>query len=308
MRIAQARLPRLAGVVVMAFAPYERRPLPGAVDLFRGVAIQLAYRWSNRQVLAEACDRAVLMWSVAHGGGHRQPLRPEVLGVLTAISVGTALLMIGNALLFVPVGVVLRAAGVTPQVVVDVVAAAVGVRLLLIVWRALRAYQNDTALMSLLPSPSVTRWRIDYLAAVPAGQGHGGRLLEEFLGHADDHDVEVVLHCPARNVAFYRHHGFHLVNVGCTGDQRLMLRDARSTGYQRRPVQDVAERSRARYPAPKAALSGSESKGAILTEGTDNVAAAPLQRCQARCRRHADSEQPQSSARSGSGPAMIGWA
>lgn len=47
MRISPARLFKLLGVIVIAFAQYEARPLLGAVEPFRGIAMQLAYRWES---------------------------------------------------------------------------------------------------------------------------------------------------------------------------------------------------------------------------------------------------------------------
>jgi hypothetical protein len=53
MRLSPVWLPSLLGTLVMAFAPYEVRPLLGAAQLFPGKAIQLAYRWASSAVREE---------------------------------------------------------------------------------------------------------------------------------------------------------------------------------------------------------------------------------------------------------------
>jgi hypothetical protein len=230
----------------MAFAPYEVRPLLGAVALLRGITIQLAYRWSTGQVVADPSDRAVLLWSAASREGWRGSIHRQLLGVVAATSAGMALAIVGNAILLPPMGLMLWAAGADAKVVIGAGLAVVGAPLLATGWRALRAYQSDTALTHRLPSPSTTRWRIDYLAAVPARSGHGGRLLKEFLGRADESDVEVVLHCESRNVAFYRRHGFHLVDAEVLARQHLMLRPARSVRLRVRHDGELVHHSRTR--------------------------------------------------------------
>jgi hypothetical protein len=226
MRITAGRVPRLLGVMVIAFAPYEERPLLGAVGLFRGLAIQLSYRWAAGQVLADECNRAVLLWSVAFGS--RRPIYRQLLGVLAGTSVGIALVVISNGLLLLPVGLILVAAGVGLRLVIDIGLGVVGARLLGTSWRAFLAYRNELRLTARLPAPTTLRWRIDYLASVPPRSGYGGCLLDEFLEHADECGAEAVLHCEMRTVAFYRHHGFRVVAGGCRDGQNLMLRRARS--------------------------------------------------------------------------------
>jgi len=245
-RIAPRRLPRLLSVVVTAFAPNEIRPLLGAVGLFRGIAIQLAYRWPTRQVLEDRCDRAVLLWSVEFRAGWSRSLHRELLGVLAATSVGIVLFIASSAILLLPLAMALWAAGMTASRVGDVEFSVAGTLLAMTFWRAFRAYLNDEALMSRLPSPSTTRWRIDYLAAVPARNGHGGRLLDEFLDYTDEHGAEVVLNCDSLTLSFYRHHGFHLVGGDCPGGQSLMLRRGRSIRRPMRQERDLAHHARTR--------------------------------------------------------------
>ena len=69
MGVSPTRLPRLLVVVVMAFAPFEARPLLGAAELFPGMAMQLAYGWATGRVIADPSDKAVLLWSVASRRG-----------------------------------------------------------------------------------------------------------------------------------------------------------------------------------------------------------------------------------------------
>jgi hypothetical protein len=244
MDISPARLPRLLGDLVIAFAAYEPRPLLGAVELLPGMAIRLVHRWVTGRVTATPNGRAVLLWSVAFGEGRRRPYHRELLGVLAAIVMGIALVTFNCTILLLPLAVVLGAIGVTTSVIADVVLVVVGARLLMICWRAFSSYRGKLAVTGRLPAPSILRWRIDFLAAVPSRAGNGGSLLDAFLKRADECGAEVVLHCDGRNVAFYRHHGFHLVAAEPSDGQRLMLRKAQqvrgrlsksgtTTGYPR---------------------------------------------------------------------------
>jgi ribosomal protein S18 acetylase RimI-like enzyme len=213
----------------MAFVPYEPRPLVGAVKLFRGTAIQLSYRWAAGQLMNDPKGRAVLLWSVPSGARTSRSLCRQLFGALTATTVGIAMVLVCNGALLVPLVIALIVIGVaaTPVVVVGLCIA--GASLVMTSWRGILAYQNERRLTARLPRPSALRWRIDCLAAVPARSGHGGHLLDAFLDHADACDAEVVLHCIAGNVAFYRRHGFHVAAGDCPGGQQLMLRRARST-------------------------------------------------------------------------------
>jgi hypothetical protein len=223
MEISPTRLPRLLGILVVAFAPYEPRPLLGAVELFPGMAIRLVHRWVTGRLVADSHRRAVLLWSEV--GVQRLRFR-ELVGVLAAASTGIAVVIFNCTILLLPLGVVLVALGAATSVIVDVVLVVIGVRLLTISWRTFRSYRAKLALTARLPSPSSLRWRIDFLAAVPSREGFGSRLLDEFVCRADECGAEIVLHCDGRNVSFYRHFGFHLVAVESPGGQRLMLRRA----------------------------------------------------------------------------------
>ena len=189
---------------MIAFAQYEDRPLLGAVELFRGLSMQVAYRWATGRIMAAADDRAVLLWSVAFHSKERQSLILELLGASTATLVGLVLVAITSAILLLPLWLVVVFTGEHGGLIVKIGLAIVIARWLVTTWRAIHAYRDELALTARLPDPKVPRWRIDFLGAVPARRGFGGQLLGAFLARADDSMTEVVLHCEKRNVAFYR--------------------------------------------------------------------------------------------------------
>jgi len=234
MRIAVSRLPRQLGVLVVAFAQHEDRPLLGAVELSRGLSMQFAYRWATGRIVAAGDDRAVLLWSVAFRSRERQTLMVEALGASVATLVGLALVAATSAILLLPLGLVVVITGEHGLLIVKVGLAIVIARWLMTTWRAIGAYRGELALTDRLPDPTVPRWRIDFLGAVPARRGYGGQLLGAFLSEADDSMTEVVLHCEKRNVAFYRHFGFREADVARPGAQRVMVRRLRSSKPGRR--------------------------------------------------------------------------
>jgi hypothetical protein len=229
-KVSPGRLPRLLLVAVLAFAPYEARPLLSAAELFRGMAIQFSYRCGAGRIMAQDADRAVLLWSVC---GERREARREGLGVAAAVVTGIVLFVASNTLLIWTVTAALRSFGASPGAVANTQFAIVTVRLAVTFWRAVYAYRHDARLASAIPAQAGPRWALDLLAASPEGSGYGRDLVQRFLNRADQADAEVVLHCDARNVAFYRHHGFALVNEGATGDQLLMLRPSASAQRER---------------------------------------------------------------------------
>ena len=188
------RLPRQLGVLVIAFAQYEDRPLLGAVELFRGLSMQVAYRWATGRIMAAADDRAVLLWSVAFHSKERQSLILELLGASTATLVGLVLVAITSAILLIPLWLVVLFTGEHGGLIVKIGLAIVIGRWLVTTWRAIHAYRDELALTARLPDPKVPRWRIDFLGAVPARRGFGGQLLGAFLARADESMTEVVLH------------------------------------------------------------------------------------------------------------------
>ncbi len=262
MRVSAVRLPRLLGVLVIAFAQFEDWPLLGAVELFRGLSIQLAYRWATGHVMADPGNRAVLLWSANHDPERRRRVWPELLGVVAATGVGLVLLCVTSAIFLVPLGFVLRAAGADDEIVWVVAFTIVGARWLGTCWHAFRTYQDEQALMASASKPTVLTWRLDYLAALPARYGHGGRLLDQFLADADRRVAEVVLHCDQRNVSFYRRHGFRQIDQRGRNDQKVMIRRAQhhtasgghETAHQRRRRRAAAD---ARGLTRTARLSGS---------------------------------------------------
>jgi GNAT superfamily N-acetyltransferase len=228
MSISPRRLPRLLGILVIAFAAYEQRPLLGAVELFPGMAIRLVHRWITGHLVADSHRRAVLLWSEAFQKPTRRLGLREVVGVLAATATGVVIVILSSLIIVCPGCIVMAELGVAHNVIAGVVLFFIVVRLLIVGVRAIRTYREKLALTARLPSPTGLRWRIDFLAAVPSNEGFGGHLLEEFLDHADECGAEVVLHCDDRNVSFYRHFGFHLIVDNSQGGQRLMLRLTRA--------------------------------------------------------------------------------
>jgi hypothetical protein len=237
-------------VLVLAFAPYESRPLLAAAGLFRGMAIQLTYRWAAGRVMAEDSDRAVLLWTVC-GPRPRRDAPREVVAVLVSVATGLVLFLASSALLLLVAGEALEAAGCTAETIGDVRFGIVTFRLTATLWRAVQAYRHDCRLRVELGPQTGRRWRIDLLAASPEGSGHGRGLLRSYLAAADADDAEVVLNCDSRNVSFYRHHGF-LVAAGRGPTSQLSM--VRPSVTLRRCQAHEAQRARlqghlARSPA-----------------------------------------------------------
>ena len=211
----------------MAFAETEKYGLYSALGLLRGFAIQLSYRWALGTVVASPGDRAVLLWSPV---GHRRASRgvPRVcLAAAAGVATGVSLFLLSNLLLLTPLGFLLHALGISRNTVRDVTVAVVAFRLLMTFARACRAYVHDTRLLACLPPSENHRWRLDYVAAFPAGACYGTRLLQQFLRLADDQDAEITLHCDPDLVPYYRRQGFRRIESATDG-QVLMLRQARS--------------------------------------------------------------------------------
>src|SRR3954454_19582674 len=106
--VSPVRLPRLLGVLVLAFAESEAHGLYSAMALVRGFAIQLSYRWGLGTVIAGAGDRAVLLWSPVR---HRQAdmgLLRTILGVGAAVMTGVSLFVVSNLMMLLPLGVLLH--------------------------------------------------------------------------------------------------------------------------------------------------------------------------------------------------------
>lgn len=227
MHVSPKRLPRLLGVLVMAFAETEAHGLYSALALLRGFAIQLSYRWGLGTVLATEDNRAVLLWSpVRHSHTDMGRLRATV-ALIAAVVTGVSLFLLSNLLLLTPLGLLLRLLGISAGTVRNVSLAVVAVRLLMTFIRAWRAYVHDTRMLACLPRSATRRWRLDYVAAFPAGAGHGTRLLTDFIRFADERDAEITLHCDPDLQAYYRRHGFRRIEAPMEA-HILMLRQARS--------------------------------------------------------------------------------
>lgn len=227
MHVSPKRLPRLLGVLVMAFAETERHGLYSALALLRGFAIQLSYRWGLGTVLASADNRAVLLWSPVRHSHRDQGRVRAMVAMLAGVVTGVSMFLSSNLLLMVPLGLLLRVLDISGYTVRNVGIAIVAFRLLTTLVRAYRAYLHDARLLASLPCSPARRWRLDYVAAFPAGAGHGTRLLKEFLRFADERDAEVTLNCDPELVAYYRRHGFRRIEAPMDG-QVLMLRQTRS--------------------------------------------------------------------------------
>lgn len=225
--VSVRRLPKLTVVLVLGFAEAEAHGLYSALELFRGFAIQIAYRWALGAVVAADGDRAVLMWSPVGPSRSAVEWIRRTVGMVLAVLVGLALFALSNLVLIMPFRLVLGAVGVSTDTVQDVCVGILGVRLLVTLWRALRAYLHDANLQWHTPASRHLQWRLDYMAAVPARRGSGSALLRTFLAAADRQDVEVVLNCQPPLVPFYRRHGFRVARSELNG-QQIMTRQPAS--------------------------------------------------------------------------------
>lgn len=86
---------------------------------------------------------------------------------------GVVFVIVSNALILLPLHAILWAAGVSRRVIIEVGLAVIGLRLLGILCNALRAFWNNSAIMSVLPPPKGPRWQVDYLAALPGAEPRG---------------------------------------------------------------------------------------------------------------------------------------
>ncbi|MDX6285129.1 MAG: hypothetical protein QOG53_614 [Frankiales bacterium] len=218
-------------VTVLAFASFEANPVQGTVRLFRGFAIQLAYRWGSHQVVTDD-DHAVLMWSRLTAKWDCRRFARELQGVATAVAVGVGMAVLSTAIVAVALREVLTVAGANAVTRLWVIVAVVAYRFVLTLYGAWQALRLDVKRMRLLDDPVGEYWRIDYLAAQPLGAGHGSRLLAQFLAEADAADASICLVTDPRNRDFYRRNGFRLAGVadpsGDLGDRLLMVRRAPS--------------------------------------------------------------------------------
>jgi GNAT superfamily N-acetyltransferase len=224
--IGPVRAMRLFMVLVLAFADNKRGPVSSA-GLMRGMSTQFSYRWAAGQVLADTDDHAVLLWSrLTPELGWRTRARAIVSVILSAI-----VDLVWSAIYSGPIALLVNGAARIGHhrlnSLPDVAVVVVVIRSADAIDRGKRSYQYHRSVVGGLPPAAIRRWCIDYLAALPAGHGHGGRLLTTFLARADTLTVEVVLHCATRNIAFYQRHGFHLICNSPSGDQHIMTRPPR---------------------------------------------------------------------------------
>lgn len=200
------------------------------MQLFRGLSVQLAYRWGTGQVRASGDNRAVLMWSrVGRSTSWLARCRGELRGLGCGVVVGLTLFLLSNAMLMLMLTMVENVIGLGWMVKFLVLATVSSLRLLVTLVRAVMALRATRQWVHLLPPCPGQRWRVDYLAAFPAGTGAGGRLLTAFVREADARDAEVVLVCDPRHRSFYRRHGFRVVaGVAARQEQVVMRRTAPS--------------------------------------------------------------------------------
>jgi GNAT superfamily N-acetyltransferase len=216
---------RLLTVLVLAFADNKRGLLPNA-GLLRGMAIRFSYRWAAGQVLADGNDKAVLLWSPLTPDPNWRARIRTIASVLFAAMVELTWSVLSGAPIALLINGLLRISRLRIITLRDVLVVVVAIRSSDAVARGIRAYQYHQSMIRGLPPATSSRWCIDSLAAVPAGRGHGGRLLETFLARADALTVETVLHCATRHLAFYRRYGFHLICSSPGGGQHVMARPA----------------------------------------------------------------------------------
>lgn len=252
-------LPALLVVVALAFAQYERVPGVAAVRLFRGLAIQMAYRHGSRHIAANG-TRAVLMWSEV-GLPRSRRVGAEVRGTMMAVFVGLSMFALSNLLLLIPLHVLMQDILNMPRHDEALVAASVMLtRLAVTGWRAGFAFRLTTQREASLPPSDGPCWRIDYLAALPQRHGYGGSLLDAFLDGADAHEATVVLSADGTNRDFYRKHGFrdHSSDARCLTGTVTMVRASRTARRPRARTNGAQVTTRTssgrQQPAPRLAV------------------------------------------------------
>ncbi|MDQ6648658.1 MAG: hypothetical protein M3Z02_00830 [Actinomycetota bacterium] len=239
---------RLSMVLALAMSQFEPRPLLRTVEMFRGYALQVVARRVTGHVLATPNNTAVLVWSeVRAAPGQRLLSRAargtrNAMAVLAATCVGLALFLASNALLIVPIQMLMNAVGLSAYVPLVALVIAVG-RLSLTLARALAAYRLERRREQfLLPVGTAPIWRLDLLGAAPAGRGYGGELTRVFVERADHAGAVVYLVTDKSNRSFYRRHGFRVVEHTDSDTFRSLLLMRRLPRVQRGTV-PLARRS-----------------------------------------------------------------
>lgn len=202
-------LPSAVVSLAMALSRGERRELLQIAQFVRGLSIQISYRFVTGEILAEPGKATLLFSRLDRRQIH--PLR-LALAVLTATLVGLTLFLVSNALLLLPVSLVLHALGAGPDVIGWVALGVAAVRLSWTAFRALMTYalerRREQAMAAVGDRP---RWRLDLMGSTPPGAGHGSRLLREFVRQSDAAGATVYLVTEPHNRAFYRRAGFHAI-------------------------------------------------------------------------------------------------
>ena len=212
----------------MALADGERAAALTFVGLFRGLLIQTAYRSVAGGLMSQ--DRhAVLLWSHVGSLGPLPVKRRmlafarSVLGTVVAVAFEFGIKVVSNVLLAAPLHVVLYLMGASWQTQWLVNIAIFAVRMLVTLAPAVRAYLLDRQRRPDMPATTANCWRIDFMGAVPAGAGYGGRLLRSFVTDSDAAGATVYLVCTPDRYSFYRRHGFHRAPAGQAIEGRGLL-------------------------------------------------------------------------------------
>ena len=195
--------------LAMALSRGERRELLQVAQFVRGLAIQITYRLVTGEMLAEP-GRATLLFSRLDRP-RPHPVR-LLLAVLAATVVGLILFLVSNALLLLPLSLILHAVGAGPDVIGWVALGIAAVRLTWTASRAVKTYRlerrREKAMVAVGGRP---RWRLDLMGSTPPGAGHGSRLLREFVRQSDAAGATVYLVTEPHNRPFYRRAGFHAI-------------------------------------------------------------------------------------------------
>lgn len=197
-------LPRLVVLMATAFAEREARPAVVWLRLVRSLSLSVAHRWGAARLLADP-DGACLLWSDL---SPRRRLLPGLRGAALALLVCLAWAALCAVAVAPPLLLLLARAGVGSSLRLGVALAVLLGPPLLSALGALRDARLEARRAALLPDSPGGCWRVDVLAALPAGRGAGGRLLDAFVRQADAAGVRVVLLTDGTLRDFYRRHGF----------------------------------------------------------------------------------------------------
>jgi hypothetical protein len=236
-RVPARRLPEVTLRLALAFAGEERLPLVALARLLRGMAIQVAYRWPLGQI--ELGNGAVLLWSSRPSG--RSRWNNQLAAVTAAVAVGVVLFVVSNLIVLLPLRLGMSLCAVTRPTRALICLLVVLTRLTLMAVHAVHAALLDRHRFRHVTGGRPDQRQIDYLAAIPAGRGNGGRLLAEFTRRCDDDGVHAVLVSAPRHFAFYRAHGFRIVHHEIQSTSNALLQ---RPPHRKPPNGETSQRSR----------------------------------------------------------------